>query len=78
MSSPRLEAFLARLYTDERALTAFLQAPAEAARAAGLAQGEVMALAGADHAGLVMAAASFNAKRARRKRRYRLLRWPRV
>ena len=78
MSSPRLEEFLARLYTDEPDLAAFLRSPAETAHAAGLDQAEVSALAGADHIGLAMAAASFRAKRARRSRRHRLLRWPRL
>ena len=77
MSSPALEEFLARLYTDEAALYAFLSAPIEAARAAGLDPAEISALAGADQTGLIMAAASFRAKRAQRSRRHRLLRWPR-
>jgi hypothetical protein len=71
VSSPRLEAFLARLYSDEAALAAFLRAPADEARAAGLDGSEAAALAAADHVGLVMAAASFRAKRAQRKRRRR-------
>ena len=75
MSSPALEHFLARLYTDEPALAAFLRAPAETARAAGLDPAEVSALAGADHTGLIMSAASFRAKREQRKRRYRPLCW---
>ena len=54
-----------------------MRAPAETARAAGLDHAEVSALAGADRVGLVMAAASFRAKRARRKRRSPLSRWPR-
>jgi hypothetical protein len=40
MSSPALEEFLALLYTDEAALSAFLGAPAETARAAGLGDAE--------------------------------------
>ncbi|HEX9534887.1 MAG TPA: hypothetical protein VF924_05410 [Stellaceae bacterium] len=72
MSSPALEEFLARLYTDEPALAEFLQMPTETARAAGLGDAEVSALAGADHIGLVMAAASFRVKRQRRKIRH----WP--
>ena len=75
MSSPALEEFLARLYTDEPALAKFLQAPTEAARAAGLKDPEVLALANADHIGLVMAAASFRAKRERRRSRRRLSLW---
>ena len=75
MSSPALEEFLARLYTDEPALAKFLQAPTEAARAASLDDAEVSALANADHIGLVMATASFRAKRERRKSRRRLPPW---
>jgi hypothetical protein len=70
-----LEEFLVRLYTNKPALAAFLRAPAETARAAGLDHAEVSALVGADHIGLVMAAASFRAKRARRKGRRSLLQW---
>ena len=75
MSSPALEEFLARLYTDEAALCAFLSTPTETAGAAGLDHAEISALAEADRTGLVMAAASFRAKRKRRSRRHRLLRW---
>jgi hypothetical protein len=77
MSSPVLEGFLARLYTNEAALADFLRVPAETARAAGLNDAEVSALVGADHIGLVMAAASFRAKRERRKVRHRLWHRPR-
>ena len=74
MSSARLEAFLARLYTDERALRAFLSSPASSARAAALDESEIAALVAVDRDGLVMAAQSFAAKRrqhatARRLRR---------
>ena len=75
MSSPALEEFLAKLYTDQPALDAFLHAPAEIARAAGLDEAEVSALVDADHIGLVMAAASFRAKRERRNSSRRLVRW---
>ena len=75
MSSPALEEFLARLYTDEPALAKFLQAPTEAARAASLNDAEVSALADAERIGLVMAAASYRAKRERRKSRRRLTLW---
>jgi hypothetical protein len=67
-----MEAFLARLYTNEVALAEFLRMPSETARAAGLNDAEVSALVGADHVGLVMAAASYRAKRERRKSRHRL------
>lgn len=75
MSSPRLEQFLARLYTNQPTLAAFLRAPEETARAAGLDEAEVSALVVADHVGVVMSAASFRAKRERRKRRRGLVRW---
>jgi pantoate kinase len=74
MSSPALEGFLARLYTDEPTLSEFLRRPTEIARAAGLSDAEVMALEGADHVGLVMAASSFRAKRQQR-RNLRPLSW---
>jgi hypothetical protein len=72
VSSPAMEEFLARLYTDEPALARFLRMPSETARAAGLNDAEVSALVGADHVGLVMAAASYRAKRERRESRHRL------
>lgn len=74
MSSPALEGFLARLYTDEATLAEFLRRPAETARAAGLSDAEVLALEGADHVGLVMAARSCHAKRQQR-RNLRALSW---
>ena len=75
MSSPALEESLARLYADEPVLAKFLQAPTEAARAAGVNDAEVSALANADYIGLVMAAASYRAKRERRKSRRQLSPW---
>ena len=72
MSSPALEGFLARLYTDESTLAEFLRRPGEIARAAGLNDAEVLAFEGADHVGLVMAAESFRAKRQGRKKRHGL------
>jgi hypothetical protein len=74
MSAPRLEAFLARLYTDQSALQAFLAAPAASAAAAGLDAGEIAALVAIDRDGLVMAARSFEAKR-RQHRRNPPMRW---
>jgi len=74
MSSPALEGFLARLYSDQSTLSEFLRRPAEIARAAGLSDAEVMALEGADHVGLVMAARSFGAKR-QQQRKLRALSW---
>jgi hypothetical protein len=73
VSSPRLEVFLARLYTDEAFLAAFTRAPADNARAAGLDDAEASAMAAADHVGLIMAAASYRAKLASRHRRRPLL-----
>lgn len=58
MSSPRLEAFVARLYTDEASLAAFIRAPADTARDAGLDDADVSAMVAADHIGLVMAGAA--------------------
>lgn len=68
MSSPALETFLARLYTDPALLDAFLADPANAARKAGLAAAEVAALQNVDRAGLRMAAASYASKRNRRRK----------
>jgi hypothetical protein len=79
MSSPALEAFLARLYTDEAALQTFLQTPDETARAAGLDAEAVAALRMIDRTGLAMAARSFRAKRAGLARPRRLSRlWSRL
>ena len=64
MSSPGFEAFLARLYVDEAARRRFLDDPRGVARAAGLDEAEVDALARIDRAGLELAARSFAAKRA--------------
>ena len=63
MSSPAFEAFLARLYTDEALLAAFLREPGETARGAGLDAASVAALCAIDRDGLTMAARSFRAKR---------------
>jgi hypothetical protein len=73
MSSPRIEELLARLYTDEASLAAFIRAPAETARAAGLDDADVSAMVAADHVGLIMAAARYRAKRAWRNGRLPLL-----
>jgi hypothetical protein len=71
MSSPHIEALLARLYTDDVALAAFLRSPVETARVFGLDAAGAAALAAVDRDGMVMAAASYGAKRAARKRRHR-------
>ena len=64
MSSPAFEAFLARLYTDDALLAAFLREPEETARTAGLDAAAITALHRVDRDGLAMAARSFRAKRA--------------
>jgi hypothetical protein len=68
MSSVQLETFLARLYTDETWRNQFLANPEALARAAGLAESDVSALASIDRTGLQMAAASFAHKREARQR----------
>ena len=69
MSSAALEAFLARLYTDAAARQRFTADPRGEAQRAGLTTAECQALATCDRPGLEMAATSFSAKRARRRRR---------
>lgn len=69
MSGPRLEAFLARLYTDAELRARFLADPAREAERAGFGADEREALAAIDRDGLVLAAESFAAKRAGRARR---------
>ncbi len=64
MSAPALEAFLARLYTDAVLRSAFLRAPENVAREAGLCEETVRALTRIDGEGLVLAAESFAHKRA--------------
>jgi hypothetical protein len=64
--SPAFEAFLALLYTDRRALERFLADPAVEATRRGLAPLEVAALARVDREGLLLAARSFEQKRAAR------------
>lgn len=64
MSAPALEAFLARLYTDAVLRSAFLAAPENVAREAGLGEEAVRSLACIDRDGLVLAAESYAHKRA--------------
>ncbi|MBI3230925.1 MAG: hypothetical protein HYZ45_12340 [Burkholderiales bacterium] len=66
MSSPALETFLARLYTDAELRQRFLQQPQMVALQAGLSTAEAQALEQIDRIGLQMAAHSFAAKRAGR------------
>lgn len=76
MSSPRFEAFLARLYSDPEFLSHFMRAPAEVSREAGLDLREQAAAAAIDRAGLLMAARSYELKRGLcRGRRRWWLRW---
>ena len=75
MSSPRFEAFLARLYSDPEFLSRFMRAPEEAAHEAGLDPRERLAAAAIDRAGLLMAARSYELKRGARRGRRWGLRW---
>jgi hypothetical protein len=77
MSSPALETFLARLYTDAALRSRFLRQPVQEARRAGLSHEDALALCGIDRVGLQMAAHSYACKRAGRMRSYRVARWSR-
>lgn len=66
MSSPALETYLARLYTDDALCAAFLLEPRAQALLHGLSQQEAEAMAAMDRVGLQMAAASYRRKRAGR------------
>lgn len=66
MSSPALETYLARLYTDDALRAAFLLDPRAQALQHGLSPQEAEAMAAMDHVGLQMAAASYRSKRAGR------------
>ncbi|PHV51282.1 hypothetical protein CSQ91_09260 [Janthinobacterium sp. BJB301] len=63
MSSPALETYLARLYTDDALHDAFLLDPRAQALLQGLSPEEAEAMAAMDRVGLQMAAASYRAKR---------------
>ena len=63
MSSPGFEAFLIRVLVDPDQRERFLSAPQSVARAAGLNEHEVSALASIDRVGLLMAADSLRRKR---------------
>lgn len=70
MSSPALEAFLARLYTEPELLAQFLADPGStAAMHAGLDATQIAALHHVDRAGLQMAATSIARKRQQRHQR---------
>ncbi len=64
--SPAFEGYLARLYTDDGERALFLEDPPGRALAAGLSPAESDALAAIDRDGLLLAAASFQKKRAHR------------
>ena len=66
MSSPRFEAFLARLYVDERARTQFLADPRAEALKAGLTTQEADAVERIDRVGLELLSKSLERKRRRR------------
>ncbi|MGK5061280.1 hypothetical protein [Janthinobacterium sp. LB3P112] len=63
MSSPALETYLARLYTDDALRAAFMLDPRAQALLHGLSPQEAEAMAAMDRIGLQMAAASYRAKR---------------
>lgn len=65
MSSPKLESFLAKLYTDDEARAHFLADMQGEAERAGLSEADATALGDIDRTGLQMAAASYAHKRAR-------------
>jgi hypothetical protein len=66
MSSARLEAFLAKIYVDERARAEFLADPRNAAARAGLTELEIAALEKIDRVGLELTTRSLSRKRQRR------------
>ena len=74
MSSPALELFLARLYTDPILLRQFALSGAAAADGAGLSADELEALVAIDRAGLQMAAGSYSHKRSQYGKKRRTLR----
>nr|WP_314607283.1 hypothetical protein [uncultured Janthinobacterium sp.] len=63
MSSPALETYLAKLYTDDALRAAFLLDPQAQALQHGLSPQEAEAMTAIDRIGLQMAAASYRAKR---------------
>lgn len=69
MSTPRFEAFLAKLYVDERARAAFLANPRSEALKAGLTDQEADALEKIDRTGLELTAQSLKRKRGQRFRK---------
>jgi len=76
MSSLRFETFLARLYSDRDYRRRFLDSPEAMAASAGLDEQEQRAALEIDKPGLLMAARSYELKRAGRRSRRSLLRLP--
>jgi hypothetical protein len=76
MSSQQFETFLARLYADKEFRERFLEAPQQVAADAGLGEDEQRAALEIDQPGLLMAARSYEFKRAAHRSRRRLLRLP--
>jgi hypothetical protein len=76
MSSQQFETFLARLYSDRVFRARFLATPEEVVQDAGLDAQQQRAALEMDKAGLLMAARSYEFKRACRRPRRSLLRLP--
>jgi hypothetical protein len=76
MSSQQFETFLARLYSDREFRERFLVLPEQVAAEAGLGEQERRAACEMDKPGLLMAARSYEFKRAARRSRRRLPRLP--
>jgi hypothetical protein len=70
MSAPLFEAFLAKIYTDERARARFLADPRLEAARAGLTGPEAEALERIDRVGLELIAESLERKRRQRSRKH--------
>lgn len=66
MSSSRLEAFLAKIYIDEKARTKFLADPRGEAIRAGLTESEIAAVEQIDRTGLELTVRSLKHKRQQR------------
>jgi hypothetical protein len=69
MSTPRFEAFLAKIYVDAKARERFLADPRGEATRAGLTEQEIAALEMIDRDGLALASDSLQRKRGKRFRR---------
>lgn len=65
MSAARLEAFLAKIYVDEKSRDRFLADPRGEAAKAGLNEREIEALEKIDRAGLILTARSLQKKHMR-------------